>query len=112
MSEVKKQFILHNCLKAQPGKGNELVDILLQASEVLKTVKGCRLYAISREENIADTVWITEVWNCKNCHAGSLENEEVRALIGKAMPLIAEPPQKGKELFAEGGLNIPLQFPV
>ncbi len=73
---------------AKDGMRDELVSILLQASEELKKNDNCYHYVvgISAEPN---DVWVSEVWSDKAAHDSSLEPEETRALIQKAMPLIA-----------------------
>jgi len=49
---------------------------------------GCISYVIARDPTDADAIWITEVWDNKESHAGSLNIPEVKATIQKAMPLI------------------------
>ncbi|WP_244865123.1 hypothetical protein [Xylanibacillus composti] len=34
-------------------------------------------------------MWITELWESKEAHAASLQNEQVRELINRCRPLIA-----------------------
>lgn len=97
------KFLLHGKFSTQPSKGDELEDILLQAAELMKKAKGCRQYAISRSEENADEVWVTEIWDNKEDHDNSLSVPGVRELIGQAMPLLAGAPQKGQELILKGG---------
>lgn len=90
-------------LKAKEGKANELSQILLKASELVSTSKGCISYIVSFDTEDTNLIWITEVWDTKTDHDESLKNPEVRALIGTAMPLLDGTPQKGKELKVLGG---------
>ena len=100
------KYGLHGKLKAQPGKGEALSNILLEASNLVAQSKGCQVYLISTDNSQAETVWVTEVWDSKEDHDNSLKNEEVRALIGKAMPILDGMPEKGQELEVLGGLGL------
>ncbi|MBJ6118805.1 antibiotic biosynthesis monooxygenase [Pontibacter sp. BT310] len=100
------KYGLHGKLTAQQGKGDELAAILLQASELLKTAKGCHLYVISKDHQNADTVWIYEVWDSKEDHDNSLQLTGVRELIGKAIPILAGQPEKGVEFTVLGGTGL------
>ena len=61
---------------------------------------------ISTDKNDEDILWITEVWKNKDAHDNSLALDEVRTLIGKAMPLLDGLPEKGQELHFLGGYGI------
>lgn len=101
-----KKYGLHGNLKATPGKGAELAAILLQASQLVATAKGCQLYYISRTTDAPDTIWITEVWDSQADHDASLQVPGVRELIGQAMPILAAPPQAGQILEVLGGFGV------
>ena len=105
-NSVNKKYGLHGKLTAQPGKGDELADILLQASELLKTAQGCHLYVISKDKQTAENVWVYEVWDSKDAHNNSLHVEGVRELIGKAIPILAGQPEKGMEFTVLGGTGL------
>ena len=79
---------------------------MLEAAAMVATAKGCRLYAISRDDSEPDAVWITEIWDTKEDHDNSLKVPGVRELIGRAMPIIDGPPQRGQELTVIGGFGI------
>ncbi|MBO9599268.1 MAG: antibiotic biosynthesis monooxygenase, partial [Cohnella sp.] len=67
----------------------ELVSILLEASESLEHMEGCHHYIINESVDDPDTIWITELWRDAEAHAESLKNEQVLAVIQRARPLIA-----------------------
>jgi quinol monooxygenase YgiN len=72
--------------KAHPGKRDELIALMLgETPEML----GCLSYVVARDPKDADAVWITEVWDSALNHKASLQIPEVKAVIAKAMPLIA-----------------------
>jgi len=100
------KYGLHAKLIAKEGQGDALVDILLQASKLVSTATGCKLYLISRDPEVPEDIWVTEVWNSKEDHDNALNPPEVKNLIGKAMPIISAPPVKGQELTILGGFGI------
>lgn len=82
------KFGMQAVITAAEGKGDELANIMLQASEAVSTMDGCILYLV--QQSLSDTakVLITEVWTNQEHHAASLSNENIRALIMKAKPMI------------------------
>ena len=100
------RYGLHGKLKATEGNGNKLAQILLEASALVSTAKGCHLYLVSKDQEDKDAVWVTEVWDSKEDHDNSLKVEGVRALISKAMPMLDGMPQKGQEFLVLGGAGI------
>ncbi|MBD1399032.1 antibiotic biosynthesis monooxygenase [Pontibacter sp. JH31] len=103
---MSKKYGLHGKLKATAGNGEKLAAILLEASQLVSTAKGCHLYLISKDRKEEEAVWVTEVWDSKEDHDNSLNVEGVRALISQAMPILDGMPQKGQELEILGGAGI------
>ncbi|GGH18767.1 antibiotic biosynthesis monooxygenase [Sphingobacterium alkalisoli] len=99
-------YLLHGKLIAKEGQAKALADILLEASQLVSTVAGCKLYVIGKDEDDLNAVYITEIWNNKEDHDNSLKVGGVRELIVKAMPLLDGPPKKGQELQILGGAGI------
>lgn len=83
------KFTMYGKLTAHPGKREELVSLLLEASRSLNDIAGCELYIINESVDDPDAVWVTELWRDAQAHADSLKNEEVLAVIKRAQPLIA-----------------------
>ena len=71
---------------AAPGKREDLLAILL---ENVGAMPGCLSYIIARDPDSEDGIWITEAWDSKESHAGSLQLPQVQATIAKARPIIA-----------------------
>lgn len=92
------QLLLHGHLSARPGQRDDLAAILLEASRLMTEAEGCRLYAVSIDEEDPNAVFVTEVWDAKADHTNALQLPAVRALIGKAMPLLDGQPSKGQSL--------------
>jgi quinol monooxygenase YgiN len=80
-------FGVHGCFKAQPGEGDALAAILLEAAESMRANDACLLYVVSRED--ADTIWVTEAWTDREAHGASLDVPGAKEQIARAMPLIA-----------------------
>ena len=80
---------MHGAFKAQPGKGEELAGILLEAAEGLRADDRCLLYVVSRDLDQPDMVWVTEAWTDRDAHDASLRAPGVPEMIGRARPLIA-----------------------
>jgi quinol monooxygenase YgiN len=100
------RYGLHGKLKSRAGSSEKLTQILLEASKLVSTAKGCRLYLVSNDKSDNDSIWITEVWDTKDDHDNSLNAEGVKTLIAQAMPLIDGRPEKGQELEVLGGKGI------
>lgn len=79
-------FGLMGKMRAQPGKRDELLDILLGSTDAMP---GCLSYVIARDPADADAIWVTEVWDSRDSHKASLQLPAVQAAIKQAMPLIA-----------------------
>ncbi len=92
--------------KSTVNNGEKLSSILLKASELVSTAKGCKLYLVSLDSEDSDTVWTTEIWDSKEDHTNSLSIIGVKELISQAMPLLVTPPVKVKEIKILGGYGI------
>jgi quinol monooxygenase YgiN len=92
------KYGLHGKLKATNGNRDKLAKILMEASKLVSTAKGCHLYLVSKDNSDKNTVWITEIWDSKEDHDNSLKVAGVKELISQAMPILAEKPEKGQEL--------------
>jgi quinol monooxygenase YgiN len=99
-------YLFQGKLIAKAGHADELANILLQASKLVETVKGCKLYVIGKDPDDNNSVHVTEIWDSKEDHDHSLKDERVRELIIKAMPILDGQPVKGEELEILGGTGI------
>lgn len=82
------KFGMQAVLTAAEGKGDELAEYMLQASRVVSSIDGCLLYIVQQSLTDASKVLISEVWESKEAHQASLNDERVRALITQAKPII------------------------
>ncbi|WP_011583326.1 MULTISPECIES: putative quinol monooxygenase [Chelativorans] len=79
-------FGLIGKMRAQPGKRDALLEILLSSTEGMP---GCLSYVIAKAEDDEHAILITEVWETEASHKASLTLPQVQAAIAKARPLIA-----------------------
>ncbi|MEQ8688665.1 MAG: putative quinol monooxygenase [Imperialibacter sp.] len=105
-AETKTKYGLFGKLKAKPGKGDELIAILMENAQADTRMPGCLQYLIGKDPDNEDSILISEVWETKEDHANSLKLESVRAAIAKAMPLLDGMPEKGIVWEVVGGLGI------
>lgn len=103
---MNKKYLLHGKLTAQAGNRDKLAEIMIEASKLVSTAKGCKLYAIGKDENDINSVYVTELWDSKDDHDNSLNIDGVRDLIMKAVPLLDGKPEKGQELEIIGGAGV------
>jgi quinol monooxygenase YgiN len=100
------KYGLFGSLKAKTGKGNDLQQILLEASQMVSQAKGCHLYIVGKDTTNEDVIWINEIWDSKEDHDNSLNVPGVRELIGRAMPIIDGSPERGTVVEIIGGYGI------
>lgn len=84
------KFAMFGKLTAVPGKRQELAAMMLSSGDTLSAMEGCIYYIIHEAEEEPDVLWITELWESREAHAASLQNEQVRELIGRCRHLIAD----------------------
>ncbi len=97
------KYLLNGSLTAKEGHGEALANILVEASALVSTAKGCIKYVVAIDKNDANTVYITEIWDSKADHDASLNVPGVKELIMQAMPILSGQPMKGQELEIIGG---------
>ncbi|MEU4219377.1 putative quinol monooxygenase [Actinoplanes sp. NPDC026623] len=74
-------------MKTRPGHRDAVVDLLVSGADGLRAA-GCHLYVVSVSDADDVTIWVSEVWLSKEKHDASLQLPEVKAAIGKAMPML------------------------
>lgn len=94
---------------AQPGRGDELADLLLRAADSLRDTAGCELYVINRAKDEPDQIWVTELWLSQEAIDASLEqlrSGEAKAQLKQVMALLdpSNPPER-IELEPLGGVG-------
>ena len=69
-----------------PGQRDALIAILLEGTQGMP---GCLSYVVAKDPTDENGVWITEVWDSKDCLSASLKLPAVRDEITRGKPLIA-----------------------
>jgi quinol monooxygenase YgiN len=105
-SKPMTSYGLFGKMKAQPGQSDELISILLKASELASAARGCRIYLVSRDILDCDCICIIEVWDDKVDHDRSLEIPGVKELISQALPLIDGQPEHPLIMNVIGGAGL------
>lgn len=85
-SEDKKMYGLVGKMTAKEGQRDALIAILLEGSG---SMPGCRSYIVAKDAKDENGIWVTEVWDSREQHAGSLKLPSVQAAINRGRPLIA-----------------------
>lgn len=91
---------------AHPGKRDDFIQILLRAADRVGQLPTCHLYTVSEDLADENGIIIVEIWDDKPAHNASLQDPNVRALIGEAMPLMAGAPSS-IEFNVVGGHGLP-----
>lgn len=99
-----KYYGYYGKITAIDGKRDELVGILLKASELLKENTECFHYVIGTIDE--SSIWVSELWSSKESHDSSLEPAEIRSLIMTARPLIKDM-SNAVESEVHGGKGVP-----
>jgi quinol monooxygenase YgiN len=77
----------HATMTAQPGRGDELVDLLLGAPSLDND--DCVVFLIGRSAGNPDVVHVTEGWTTPEAHSGFFATAEAQDLVAKLQPLLA-----------------------
>lgn len=91
-------------MKTKPGHRDDVVGILVSGAGGLRDF-GCDLYVVSVSDADDVTIWVSEVWQSKEMHDASLRLPEVRAAIGKTMPMLTGE-FTSQEVTVVGGLGV------
>jgi len=77
-------------MTAHPGKGDELVALLLSATSGTGPAmsESCVLYLVGRSASNQDVVHVTEGWTTKEAHAENFASQQAKAFLAKIAPLV------------------------
>ena len=86
---MKASYGFRATMSARPGKGDELVDLLLRA-----TVEGpaahdaCVVFLVGRSASNGDVVHVTEGWTTREAHASNFASDGAKAFTARIAPLV------------------------
>lgn len=88
---MKATYGFRATMKAQPGKGDALTRLLLDATRDGGPASNpaCVFFVVSRSASDADVVHVTEGWTTKEAHAENFAREASRAFTASLGPLVA-----------------------
>lgn len=97
------QFGMVGKMTTAPEDRDKLIAILTKASTMMEALETCQFYVVSKDTGDEGTVWVMELWDSKEAHDQSLTRDDVRALIGEAMPLLTGQPDGASLIPVAGG---------
>jgi quinol monooxygenase YgiN len=77
----------HATMTAHPGKGDELVELLLAAPSLPH--ENCVVFLVTRSASNSDVVSVTEGWTSREAHAEFFATEAAQTLVARLQPLLA-----------------------
>ena len=86
----------HATMTAQPGKGDELVDFLLNSPSLDND--DCVVFLVGRSAGNSDVVHVTEGWTSAETHDRFFATDAAQDLVAKLQPLLAGEPVTSDEV--------------
>lgn len=77
----------HATMTAKPGKGDEVIDLLLHAPSLPND--DCVVFLVGRSAADPDTIFVTEGWTSSEAHSGFFRSEPAQTLVARLQPLLA-----------------------
>lgn len=85
MSAINHGF--HATITAHPGRGQALVDLLLNAQSLDNP--DCLVFLVGRSASNSDVIFVTEGWVSQEAHARFFAGPVAQAYIAQLAPLVA-----------------------
>lgn len=85
MSIINHGF--HATITAKPGKGDELVNLLLHAQSLDNP--GCLVFLVGRSASNSDVIFVTEGWISQEAHGRFFAGPVAQAYVAQLAPLVA-----------------------
>jgi quinol monooxygenase YgiN len=96
---MKATYGFRATMTARPGKGDELIDLLLSATkEGSGSSENCVLYLVGRSASNSDVVHVTEGWTTPKAHAENFASDQGKAFVARIVPLLGGEPQYQDEV--------------
>jgi quinol monooxygenase YgiN len=96
---MKATYGFRATLTARPGKGDELIDLLLSAtSDGSGASEHCVVYLVGRSAANSDVVHVTEGWTTREAHAENFASAKAQAFVARIGPLLGDEPQYQDEV--------------
>lgn len=100
-------FSVYGRMTALPGRGEELVAVLLEGFRVCVEGGGLLGYTVNTALDDPDTVWLTQLWSDKGAHDATTRSEPVVAVTSRVPALLAGQPEGcyGNAVHAHGRID-------
>ena len=96
---MKATYGFRATMTARPGKGDELIDLLLSATtDGSGASEHCVVYLVGRSASNREVVHVTEGWTTREAHAENFATEQARAFVARIAPLLADEPRYQDEV--------------
>ncbi|WP_040203496.1 putative quinol monooxygenase [Neobacillus jeddahensis] len=82
------KFGLFSKFTVTEGERDNMVSMLLEATESMSELNECEIYLVSTSDDEPNAVFVYEVWSDEAAHQASLTLEPTQALIKRAKPII------------------------
>ena len=86
----------HARIPARPGKGGELVDLLLGAPSLGND--DCLVFLVGQSASDADVVFVTEGWSSPEAHGRFFNSEVAKAFTARVQELVGGESQYADEV--------------
>ena len=96
---MKATYGFRATMTARPGKGDELIDLLLSATtDGSGASEHCVVYLVGRSASDSDVVHVTEGWTTREAHAENFASEKAKAFVARIVPLLGGEPHYQDEV--------------
>ena len=86
---MKATYGFRATMTARPGKGNDLVDLLLRATTGGPAANdACVVFLVGRSAGNDDVVHVTEGWTTQEAHAENFASDLAKAFTARIAPLL------------------------
>ena len=101
-------YLLINKLTTQPGKRNEVTQILLTSGAAFDDQEACLMSLVSHDTNEDDIVWVQDVWTDRAAHERAMADPRMQEYVRAAIPLLAGMPEQHEIVVAGGKIPFDL----
>ena len=90
----------HATMSAQPGRGDDLIALLLRAPAF--ETPNCLVFLVGRSASDRDKVFVIEGWTSQEAHGRFFDSEVAKAYIAELIPLVTGEAVYADELIVGG----------
>ena len=103
---MKATYGFRATMTARPGKGEELIDLLLSATTDGPAANdACVVFLVGRSASNGDVVHVTEGWTTREAHAENFASEQAKAFTARIASLVGDEVQYQDEVPVGGTLR-------